>query len=111
MSEFKAIIKGLISFLPLVNKIKGREGGGANYARYCYSVWLRHLKLANESGMNEVPHTLAELGPGDSLGIGIAALLSGVKSYCAFDVVNFIRLDQNISILYEMMSFHYFHQN
>ena len=33
------------------------------------------------------PKMVAELGPGDFLGVGLAALVSGVESYHAFDVV------------------------
>jgi SAM-dependent methyltransferase len=50
-----------------------------------------------------MPGVVAELGPGDSLGVGIAALLSGVNTYYAFDVVRFIRLEQNQEILNEMI--------
>jgi hypothetical protein len=102
MNEIKAIVKGILSIVPGVNAIGRREGGGANSARYCYSVWLRHLVLARMKGMNDIPLTVAELGPGDSLGIGISALLSGVETYSAFDVVNFIRLQQNLEILDEL---------
>jgi hypothetical protein len=101
-TEIKAIVKGVLSLVPGINAIGRREGGGANSARYCYSVWLRHLVIARSNGMTTIPKTLAEVGPGDSLGIGIAALLSGVESYAAFDVVNFIRLKQNLDILEEL---------
>jgi SAM-dependent methyltransferase len=100
----KSIVKGVVSFLPGSKVLSRREGGGANSARYCYSVWLRHLVLAHQNGMRKMPLTVAELGPGDSLGIGIAALLSGIESYYAFDVVNYIRSEQNLKILDEMLS-------
>ena len=103
MSELKAILKGVLSYIPGLNAVGRREGGGANFARYCYSVWLRHLVLANSKGLNGIPASVAELGPGDSLGTGIAALLSGAKMYYAFDVVSFIRAEQNLKILEEMI--------
>ncbi|MGD0887277.1 MAG: methyltransferase domain-containing protein [Thermodesulfovibrionales bacterium] len=83
--------------------MKQREGGGANLARYCYSVWLRHLVLAHRHGMQNIPRVVAELGPGDSLGIGMAALLSGCERYHAFDVVHFIRHKQNFTMLEELI--------
>ncbi len=100
----KSIIKGIMSFLPGSKILSRRERGGANSARYCYSVWLRHLILAHQHGVCKIPRVVAELGPGDSLGIGIAALLSGAGSYCALDVVKFIRAEQNLKILDEMLS-------
>jgi SAM-dependent methyltransferase len=99
----KAIIKGIVSFLPGSKVLNRRERGGANSARYCYSVWLRHLVLSHQHGMSKIPRVVAELGPGDSLGIGIAALLSGVESYCAFDVVNYSRSERNLKILEEIL--------
>jgi len=56
-------------------------------ARYCYSVWLRHLSILNENGLNTNPSVVAELGPGDSMGVGLMTLLTGTKKYYAFDVV------------------------
>jgi hypothetical protein len=50
-----------------------------------------------------MPHTLAELGPGDSLGIGLAALLSGAQQYYAFDVVKYANTKRNLLIFDELV--------
>lgn len=80
---------GASSLPPVKRKLQRRVTGtgGSDSARYCYSVWLRHLVLAAESNQNTNPRTVAELGPGDSLGVGLAALLTGAERYLAFDVV------------------------
>lgn len=104
LASIKAVSKGLLSFLPGIDLLRRREGGGANSARYCYSVWLRHLTIARRRGMQQIPRVIAELGPGDSLGIGLAALLSGSECYQAFDVVHFIRHDQNLFMLEELLA-------
>ena len=63
-----------ISALPLVKrKLAQRSlgtGGGAQSARYCYSVWLRHLIHAWKNGLPFRPNRVAELGPGFSIGVG-----------------------------------------
>jgi SAM-dependent methyltransferase len=50
-----------------------------------------------------VPRVLAELGPGDSLGIGLAALLSGVERYYALDVVKYSDTEKNLPIFDELV--------
>jgi SAM-dependent methyltransferase len=77
--------------------------GGTNSARYCYSVWLRHLVLAQKACLWNWPKVVAELGPGDSLGIGLAALLSGAQKYYAFDVVEYADSAINLDILDELV--------
>lgn len=72
--------------------------GGTNQARYCYSTWLRHLSHAAKNGLNTHPMTIAELGPGDSIGIGLAAILAGAEQYFAFDVVAHANVDRNLAI-------------
>lgn len=101
--QIRAFIKGIASCIPGIGLMRRHEGGGANYARYCYSVWLRHLKMVHAHGLPTVPGVVAELGPGDSLGIGIAALLSGAKTYHAFDVVHFIRREKNLGLYEEIL--------
>ena len=49
-----------------------------------------------------MPETVAELGPGDSLGTGLAALLCGAKRYYGLDVVPHGELSRNHAILEEL---------
>lgn len=68
-----------------------RPGTGGTYAaEYCYSVWLRHLVHLHQNGLIAGASALeqvAEIGPGDSLGTGMAALYSGTRQYTALDVI------------------------
>jgi SAM-dependent methyltransferase len=99
----KPLIKGLLTFVPGVPGMlpKGHTGG-TNRASYCLDVWLKHLSLLRGCGMREMPRTLAELGPGDSIGVGLAALLSGVDRYYALDVVRFSDTRSNLAIFDEL---------
>jgi len=65
---------------------------------------LRHLAKAHENGLSTQPDTLAELGPGDSLGVGLAALLSGATNYYAFDIVEYASNESNVKIFDELLS-------
>jgi len=74
---------------------------------YCYRVWLRHLILAQSVGLPTNPCLVAELGPGDSLGTGIAALLTGAATYIAVDLVDYAATRKNIEMvdrLYALLS-------
>jgi SAM-dependent methyltransferase len=84
------ILTGTLTWLPLLNTLRQQNAstGGTNSARYCYSVWLRHL-VSLTHVFNIKGARIAELGPGDSIGVGLAALLSGAESYVALDRVPF----------------------
>ena len=71
-------------------------------SRYCYSLWLRHLSILNENGLDVNPSIIAELGPGDSIGVGLMALLTGSKKYCALDVTKHTNLKQNAVLVDEL---------
>lgn len=72
-------------------------------ARYCYSVWLRHLVAARENGLEPKPRVVVELGPGDSLGAGIAALLGGAERYVVVDWVRYTSLARNLDVFEELL--------
>ena len=101
--KIKAVLSGLATYVPGYHYM--RPTGGTGSARYCYAVWLRHLILANkfrpETG---VPGTVAELGPGDSIGIGLAALLAGVEKYDALDIVRYSDPASNLGVFDELVS-------
>jgi hypothetical protein len=79
---------GLATFIPGVGRLACERPTGTTLstARYCYSVWLRHLVIAHENGLCPAPpRVVVELGPGSSFGVGLAALLSGACEYHALD--------------------------
>jgi len=91
------------SHIPILSKAAYHNTGGTDSASYCYSVWLRHLVMASRNALSTMPQTVAELGPGDSLGIGLAALLSGAQKYYAFDVVQFANSERNLMVFEELV--------
>src|SRR6266496_972560 len=99
----RPFIGGLASYVPALPTASKRRAGGTDSARYCYSVRLRHLVMAGKNGLSTTPEIVAELGPGNSLGIGLAALLSGSNSYYAFDVVKYANTKSNLVVFDELV--------
>ena len=85
------ILKGTLTWVPVLNdwRIRRASTGGSDSSRYCYSAWLRHLLMLNRHGFRIKGSRVGELGPGDSIGIGLAALLSGADQYIGLDIVPF----------------------
>jgi len=101
----KQIVKGLGTYIPGIAAYRAKGTGGTNVARYCYSVWLRHLVMAHRNGLcRGSPATILELGPGDSLGTGLAALLTGTEKYYALDVVYHTSIQKNLAALDELVT-------
>jgi SAM-dependent methyltransferase len=99
----KPFVKGVLYYVPGVrNILQSVTTGGSDSARYCYSVWMRHLVHLYKNGMKKMPEVVAEIGPGDSLGIGLCALLSGADVYYAFDIIKYSNLTDNRKILVEL---------
>jgi predicted SAM-dependent methyltransferase len=97
------IIKGILTYIPGLYELIPREASRTISARYYYSVWLRHLTMAHKNHLSTKPNVVAELGPGDSLGIGLAALLSGANKYYALDVIEYASKKRDLKILDELV--------
>lgn len=54
--------------------------------------------MAYENGLSVQPKIVAEIGPGDSLGIGLAALISGAEKYYAFDIFKYANYERNAMV-------------
>jgi hypothetical protein len=102
----KHLVKGLATLVPgSEHVLPSTKTRGTDSALYCYGVWIKHLTMLHRhAGIDVVPETVAELGPGDSLGIGLSALLSGASRYEALDVVPFARTDTNLAVFDELVS-------
>jgi len=78
-----SLMGGMAAYIPglydLISRVRRNRTTGTASARYCYSVWLRHLVMAFQNGLRTFPETIVELGPGPSLGTGLASLISGAN--------------------------------
>lgn len=99
-----AIPGGLKSYVPGLAHY--RDTGGTDTAAYSYAVWLRHRDLLARAGLPTAPPALVELGPGDSLGVGLAALMTGTRMYIALDVVPHVDVERNLAVLEERAALH-----
>jgi hypothetical protein len=102
--KVKLIISGLATYVPGLSHLTTKGTGGTDSARYCYSVWLRHLVMAHLNGLSTKPKVVAELGPGDSIGVGLAALITGAEKYYALDVVEYANTQKNLEIFDELVT-------
>lgn len=103
MQYTRRLVTGIATFVPGVRLLSERTTGSMHSARYCYWVWLRHLVAARDSGLPTQFPTVVELGPGDSLGTGLAALLTGTEHYYASDLISYARPEHNLRILDELV--------
>jgi len=109
---YRRILLNTFTLLPgasrlpaIARRLRQRQAAtqGTNSAAYCYGVWLRHLVMAGRHGLNVDPADVAELGPGDSIGAGLAALLCGAERYTAMDAVSYAKAPSNAAILDELV--------
>lgn len=99
----RLVLGGLKSYFPTLHA--GQKGGvGRSTGAYCYSVWMRHLSIITRAVPSFRPHSVVELGPGDSLGVGCAALLSGAESYVGLDLVPRADPLHDVHVLDELVS-------
>lgn len=99
------LLFGIFTFLPGIYYLRKMStgSGGSFSSNYCYAVWFRHISKIYEKTGKFNFNTVAEIGPGDSLGLGILALILGSKKYYAFDTVKFANIDRNLKIFYELV--------
>jgi hypothetical protein len=102
--SLKPILEGGLSLLPGFGRIFNNKTTGTDSASYCYSVWLRHLVKIHAYRRVPFNGLIVELGPGDSLGTGLSALLSGANRYIAVDVTQHANSQQNMKVLEELIS-------
>ncbi len=98
--------RGIATYVPGISRLQqlNMRTGGTDSGRYCYSVWLRHLAMAFRHGRCvQPPRRVAELGPGDSIGIGLAALLSGADRYFGLDAVPLAPFTRNLAVFDELV--------
>lgn len=96
------LLRGVGTWVPGVYRPGRHKTGGSVSARYCYSVFLRHLSLLHSCGLSTRHDSVAELGPGDTIGISLMGLLLGASRVEALDVVRHANSAGNAAILADL---------
>ena len=100
----KIVLSGMLQEIPGFKSLRPRVRQDPGFtARYCYSTWLRHLVTSFKGGLQKIPEAVAELGPGDSLGTGLAAILSGAARFYALDILPYADSGQNLRVFEELV--------
>jgi hypothetical protein len=102
--RWQSVVKGLGTLVPWVSGLANSAAGSPVGARYYYAVWLRHLASTAAVRPGFSYDVVAELGPGDGLGIGICALLSGARRYIGLDRVGFGRRADSQQLVDELVA-------
>lgn len=102
--RIRPLIVGILKYSDLISKLMPVSAGATSNSRYCYAVWLRHLNYLAKQNGGKVPEVVAELGPGDSIGVGLAALLSGSETYFALDEINYWNKERNVRVFHELLA-------
>lgn len=97
------LLRGIGTWAPGLYSPEKRKTGGSVSARYCYSVFLRHLSLLHSCGLPTRYDSIAELGPGESIGISLMGLLLGASRVEALDVVRYANSAGNARILADLV--------
>jgi hypothetical protein len=67
-------------------------------AEFSYSLFLRHYVIRSQFRPPKFGETVAELGPGSSLGFGMGALIAGASRYRAYDLAAHFDTATNLKI-------------
>ncbi len=103
-ARLKPMVVGAIKYSSFLTRYLPIAAGATNNSRYCYAVWMRHLIHLSRYNNAKIPGEVLELGPGDSLGAGLASLLSGASQYWALEVIKYWNIERNLRIFDELVT-------
>lgn len=72
-------------------------------AEFSYSQFLRHFVIRTEFAQPRFGENVAELGPGSSLGFGLAALISGAAHYQTYDIAAHFDVTTNLRVFDKLL--------
>jgi hypothetical protein len=111
MADFKlvkAIVKGLLTFIPginsLLDKRKSKSVHSCSDAEFCYTLWLSLLVYLRENKIDASLKNIGEIGNGGSLGVGFCALLTGSQTYYSLQINDKINIRKNQKLLEEIIT-------
>ena len=101
MINSRKIIRAIISYIPILKLKLRKEGTGPVDGKYYHNIYTSHIQALKRNGFKP-GGVMAEFGPGDTLGVGICAILDNFDFYYAFDRIKHADSDKNMKVLGEI---------
>jgi SAM-dependent methyltransferase len=104
----RSLATGVLSYVPGLFAWwdRRRPMGNTASAPYCRGIWEFHLSNYRRASDGDTPSAVAELGPGATLGVCIAALLDGTETATALDAGQYAAQDANLRVFDELIASH-----
>ncbi|MEZ4792425.1 MAG: methyltransferase domain-containing protein [Gelidibacter sp.] len=100
--KLRGTLKLFLNRSALMRKLFRNKAYAASNSDYCYGVWMKHLKHWLTQN-DQVPNTVLEIGCGNSLGVGLAALISGSSKFYALERTQFWNNSTNLRVFDELV--------
>jgi len=111
MINKKKILRSIISYIPflrafLKKNLKKKETS-PTYAEYYFSIYKQHMDALKKFNISK--GILVEIGPGDTLGVGMCAILDGFSKYIAIDIIEHFTIEKNLAVLNSLKKYYQNH--
>lgn len=106
MINNKKKLRSLISYIFLLKNILRKSGTSPSSGSYYFNIYSSHKEKLIQAGFDFPGETIGEFGPGDTLGVGICALLDGFNKYIALDTIRHVNLNKNMQAYLEIVNFY-----
>lgn len=95
----KKIARSAVSYMPIFKHVLKKTGTSPVQGVYYSDIYSSHKKKLSEYGFVFPSKIIAEIGPGDSFGVGMCAILDGFEKYYALDVISHTNISKNLKVL------------
>lgn len=102
--KLRGVYKLLLSNSSIARRYLRKSDKKGGNSLYCYRVWMKHLKYWSLIN-NSTPKVVVEIGSGNSLGVGLAALISGSDKFYALERTQFWNIETNVRVFDELVVF------
>ncbi len=100
--RYRALRKFLLNRSKLARVFFIDKNYAASTSEYCYNVWMKHYEQWMTYN-DAPPEVILEIGSGNSLGVGITALLTGSSKFYALEQTQFWNVSTNLEIFDELV--------
>jgi hypothetical protein len=102
----KPLLKGILSLaVPALRSTHRPSPDDTSSSLQCYSIFLLHFNHLEQFTGGRLPSVVAELGPGNSIGAGLAAVIAGAGRYVGLDIQDHTSVSDNLRVFDELVDY------